>query len=131
MDIIFKTVGIAMVTLILCQFLGKQNKDIATLVGLAACCIVITGAGYYLESIVSFIRNLRITGNLNEEFIEILLKAVGIGLVCELASLICADAGNTALGKSIHIMASGAILWISLPLFTSLIDLINTILGEP
>jgi len=119
-----------MITLILYQFLGKQNKDIATLVGLSACCIVITGAGYYLESIVSFIRSLQIAGNLNEEFIEILLKAVGIGLVCELASLICTDAGNTALGKSIHIMATGAILWISLPLFTSLIDLINTILGE-
>jgi len=130
MNIIFKTIGIAMITLILYQFLGKQNKDIATLVGLSACCIVITGAGYYLESIVSFIRSLQIAGNLNEEFIEILLKAVGIGLVCELASLICTDAGNTALGKSIHIMATGAILWISLPLFTSLIDLINTILGE-
>ncbi len=130
MDIIFKTVGIAMVTLILCQFLEKQNKDIAILVGLAACCLVVSGAGYYLESILSFVRNLQVTGNLSEEFIDILLKAVGIGLVCELASLICADAGNSALGKSIHIMAAGAILWISLPLLSKLIELINTVLGE-
>ena len=130
MDIVFKTVGIAMVALILSQYIGKQNKDIAMLVGLATCCIVVTGAGYYLDSIVSFVKNLQIMANLNKEFIDILLKAVGIGLVCELASLICTDAGNAALGKSIHIMATGAILWISLPLLTSLIDLINTILGE-
>lgn len=130
MEIIFKTVGIAMIALILSQFIGKQNKDIAMLVGLATCCIVITGAGYYLGSILSFVRDLQITGNLNKDFIDILLKAVGIGLVCELASLICTDAGNSALGKAIHIMASGAILWISLPLLTNLIDLINNILGE-
>ena len=69
-------------------------------------------------------------GNLNSTFLSVLLKAVGIGLIAEIAALICADAGNAALGKTIHIMAVGAILWTALPLLSGLVDLIHQILGE-
>ena len=48
----------------------------------------------------------------------------------EITSLICTDAGNAALGKSVQILATCGILWLSIPLFTSLIDLLNKILGE-
>lgn len=130
MDTIFKTVGIAMVTVVLYLFLQKQNKDIAVLVSLAACCVIMAFAGFYLDAVISFISKLKVIGNLNSTFLEVLLKAVGIGLIAEIAALICADAGNSALGKTIHIMAVGAILWTALPLLSGLVDLINQILGE-
>lgn len=130
MDIILKTIGITMITVILCLFFGKQNKDISILLAMAACCIVFCAAGYYLESVLSFVNQLKVIGNLNGSFLEILLKAVGIGLICEVSALICADAGNSALGKTIHIVAAGAILWISLPLLSSLLELMDKILSE-
>lgn len=130
MDTIFKTVGIAMVTVVLYLFLQKQNKDIAVLVTLAACCMITAFAGFYLERVMSFITELKVVGSLNSAFLDVLLKAVGIGLIAEIAALICADSGNSALGKSIQIIAVAAILWIALPLLSGLIDLINQILGE-
>ncbi len=130
MDTIFKTVGIAMITVVLYLFLQKQNKDIAVLVSLAACCVIMAFAGFYLDAVISFISELKVIGNLNSTFLSVLLKAVGIGLIAEIAALICADAGNAALGKTIHIMAVGAILWTALPLLSGLVDLIHQILGE-
>lgn len=119
-----------MVTVVLYLFLQKQSKDIAVLVSLAACCVITAFAGTYLETVISFMSELKVIGNLNSTFLEALLKSVGIGLIAEIAALICTDAGNSALGKTIHILAISAILWTALPLLSGLIDLMNQILGE-
>ena len=129
MVIVFKIVGIAMTTVVLYLFLEKQNKAIAILVSLAACCAITAFAGQYLDAVLAFIQDLKDLGNLNEAFLRVLLKSVGIGLIAEIAALICADSGNAALGKTIHILAVGAILWIALPLLSELIELMNQILG--
>lgn len=130
MDVFFKAAAMAVVTVVLYLILSRQNKDIAVLLSIAACCAIITMAVSYLDPVFSFFEQLQSIGNLDSELLTILLKSVGIGLLSEIASLICADAGNSALGKAIHIMAVGVILWISLPLFSSLMDLISEILGK-
>ncbi len=130
MELIFKIVGIAMTAIVLYLFLEKQNRDLAVLVSLAACCTITVVAVSYLETVLDFIMDLSAIGNLNDSFLRALLKSVGIGLIAEIASLICADAGNAALGKTIQIAAVGAILWTALPLLSGLLDLMNQILGE-
>lgn len=130
MSIIYKSMGIAMVAVVLCLFVGKQNKDIAVLISIAACCIILFYAANYLEAVLAFVSDLTLVANLEESFLQILLKSVGIGLIAEITSLLCADAGNAALGKTVQIMAVCGILWTALPLFTSLIDLMSNIIGE-
>ena len=130
MSDIYKTVGIAMIAVILCLFVGKQNKDIAVLISIVACGIILLYAVGYLDGVLSFIDDLTVIANLDRAFLQILLKCVGIGLITEIASLLCSDAGNAALGKAVQIMSVCGILWTALPLFTSLIDLLSNILGE-
>ena len=130
MDIILKSFGIALVTVVICLFVNKQNKDVAILISIVACCGILLSAMQYLDNILLFVNDLKIIGNIDVSFLGILLKAVGIGLIAEITSLICTDAGNAALGKSVQILATCGILWLSIPLFTSLIDLLNKILGE-
>lgn len=60
----------------------------------------------------------------------ILLKAVGIGLVSEIAGLVCTDAGNGSLGKTLQMLGSAVILYLSLPIFTAMLELIREILRE-
>ena len=130
MSIIYKTVAIAVITIVLYLFIGKQSKDIATIISIASCCIILFFAMNYLESILSFIDNLAVTANIDRTFLQILLKCVGIGLLSEITALLCQDAGNAALGKTVHIMAVCGILWSALPLFSSLIELLSDILSE-
>ena len=47
-----------------------------------------------------------------------------------LAGLLCADAGESALGKALQILSNAAILWLSLPLFRQIIGLIGEVLAE-
>lgn len=130
MDYIFKTVGLAIITVVLCLFIGKQNKDIATVISMAACCLILLISLRYIQTILTFVEDLRLLGSMDATSLGILLKAVGIGLLAEIVSVICVDAGYAALGKTVQIAAVCGILWTSLPLFNALIDLLNRILGE-
>lgn len=127
---IFKVVGIAMTCVVLYLFLEKQNKDIAVLVSLAACCAVTVLAMSYLDTVLDFLWDLTRIGQLNNSFLKVLLKSVGIGLIGEISTLVCNDAGNSALGKTIQIVSVCIILWTAIPLLSELMNLINQILGE-
>jgi stage III sporulation protein AD len=127
---VFKIISGALVTVVLGLSLRQQGKDIALLLSIAACCMVVIAALDYLKPVVEFLENLQALTGVQENAFQILLKAVGIGLIAEIAGLICADSGNAALGKTIQILASGVLLWLALPLMNALLEIVQQILGE-
>jgi len=118
-----------LITVVLCLTLAKQGRDISLLLSVFVCCAVIAVALTYLKPVIDFIRRLQTLGQLDGDMMEILLKAVGIGLLAEITGLMCADAGNASLGKGLQILASCVILWISIPMLESLLELIDNLLG--
>lgn len=122
--------AVILIGLILSLVLGKQSRDMSLLLTLAVCVLVCLGALEFLEPVTELLRELRQLGGLDSQAVSILLKAAGIGLLSELAGLLCADAGESALGKAFQILSNAAILWLSLPLFRQIIDLIGEVLAE-
>lgn len=122
--------AVILIGLILSLVLGKQSRDMSLLLTLAVCVLVCLGALEFLEPVTELLRELRRLGGLDSQAVSILLKAAGIGLLSELAGLLCADAGESALGKALQILSNAAILWLSLPLFRQIIDLIGEVLAE-
>ena len=128
MDIFIKASAGMLVALICYLVLQKQGKDISTLLAIAICTLVAIAALNYITPLIELVDRLEQLGGLNSQMIQILLRSVGIGLIAEIASLICADAGNAAMGKTLQFLGSVVILWLSIPLFNQMIDLIKEIL---
>lgn len=128
MDVFIKAAAGVLIALVLYLVLAKQGKDFSLLLTVAVCSMVTVAAVNYLKPVIGFFDKLQTLGQLDSEMLGIILKAVGIGLLGEVTGLICADAGNAALGKTLQILASAVILWMSVPLFTSLIELVEEIL---
>lgn len=126
----FQICGIVLVAIILILALEQYEKRIAGLLGLLVCCMVLSAAARYMLPIVSFLWQLEETSGLDHNLVSIMLKAVGIALTSEVAAAISADTGNAALGKTIHLLSSATIIWLSLPLFSALLELIQKILGD-
>lgn len=122
--------AVILIGLILSLVLGKQSKDMSLLLTLAVCVLACLGALEFLEPVLELLRELRHLGGLDSEAVSILMKAAGIGLLSELAGLLCADAGESALGKVLQILSNAAILWLSLPLFRQIIGMIGEVLAE-
>lgn len=129
MDIFLKASAGVFIAVILCLSLAKQGKDLSLLLTVVVCCGVVTAAVTYLQPVIDFLKRLQTIGQLDSEIFQTLLKAVGIGLLAEIMSLICTDAGNASLGKTLQILATAVILWMSIPMLNALLELIDTILG--
>lgn len=130
MDVYLKAIAAALITVILCLVLSKRDKDMALLLTAAVCCMVAAAAVGFLSPVLAFLRNLQTLGQLDPQMFEILMKSVGIGLLAEIAGLLCADAGNAALGKSIQLLSAAVILWMAIPLLQGLLDILQSVLGE-
>ena len=128
MDTILKAIAGVLIALVVCVILAKQNKDFTILVTISVCCMLAVVAIGYLTPVIEFFSRLESLGGLNPDLISVILKAVGIALLGEITCNICADTGNGALGKTLQILASAVILWMSLPLFTRLIELVENLL---
>lgn len=128
MDIFYKTLGGAMIALLITLVMSGVGKDYSLLLGLLTCCMITAVALAYMEPIMSYFRQLEDLIPLDNGILGILLKITGIGIIGEIASLICNDSGNSALGKTLQLMTGVTILCMALPLLQMLMDLVAEIL---
>ena len=128
MELFMKATGAALIASILGLALSKQGKDMQILLVVAGCCMVAGVAATFLRPVIELLGELQELGNLNPELTGIVIKSAGIGLVSELACMICSDAGNASLGKSVQLLGSSVVLYLALPVFRALIELVQGIL---
>ena len=120
--------GMILLSVILILLLGR-NKDMGMLLSLTACAMAAALALRYLQPVLDFVSHIQSIGNLDSSIVESMLKIAGIGLIGEIGCLVCNDAGNSSLGKSVQLMTAAAILWLSVPLFTAMVELLQKVLG--
>ena len=121
--------AVVLVGVILALVVGRQSKDMSLLLTLAVCVLVFIAALSFLEPVTELLRELRRLGNLDSEAVSIALKCAGIGLLSELIGLVCADAGESAMGKALEVLSAAAVLWLSMPLIRELLTLIEGVLS--
>lgn len=117
-------------TVILTLLLGKQGAEMSVLISIACCCLVGMLAFGYLKDVIDFMQRLRSISKMDEGLIHVLLKVVGVGLIGEFSALICDDSGNAAQGKAVRLLTSAVIMWLSIPVLESLLDLLEKMLGK-
>lgn len=130
MELFLKAVAGVLVAVILILALDHLKKEFSVLLVIAVCCMIAGIASTFFAPILDLLRELNGIGQLQEDFLGILLKAAGVALVSEMTGMICTDAGNSSLGKTIQMLGNAVILYLSIPLFRNLLTLIQEILGE-
>lgn len=129
MTLFLQAAAAALLAVVLGLSLEKQGKDIAVLLVMAVCVMILTVTISCLKPVVDFLEGLQRIGDLNSSMVSTLFKIVGIGMISEIAAMVCGDAGRASLGKALQILAGAMILWLSIPIFTVLLELIQSILG--
>ena len=115
---IIQICGIALITSFCALGLKKYAPETAVL-------LVITGGAFIFLSVISRvsplieqINNLTSSG----EYAEILIKTLGICLVCEFVSDSCKEAGQGALASKVEFASRVTVIITALPLFRSILN---------
>ena len=128
MELYCKAAAAVLIALVLSQ--SVKEKDLSLLLVMTVSVMVGMLLISYLEPVLDFLENLRELGEIQGNMLEILLKILGIGIVTEITEMVCKDAGNTSMGHAMTLLGTAVILWLSLPIFKALIQMIERILGE-
>lgn len=130
MELLWKGIVICLITCVLIMFTSKQERDIALILALAGTVAVSAIMVSYLKPVIEFLGHLSELASLNADHLNVLIKASGVAIISEMASLICSDSGNSGLANAVKLLGSAVILWFSIPVFQSLVKLICTVLGD-
>ena len=127
MDLFWKAVA----GILVAAFFGLViGKDVSVLLSVAVCVMGATILSRYMEPVLDLIKQLTDMANITDKFLSILLKATAIGIVTEIAGLICTESGCTALGKMVKLLGYSTMLWISIPAFQALIEILTRLTGD-
>lgn len=128
MDMLLKLVGFAFCFILLISFVKEYRKEFALPVSVCAGVLFF----YYIlgetDGIFRKVREIAETVGVDILYMEIIFKIIGISYICEFASAVCRDSGQTAFSVKIDLAGKLLILSASLPIFTELIQVITKIL---
>ena len=129
MEIFWKAAAILLLTVILGTAIGKTEKDIAVVLAVTACCVVLLAAVPYLSEVTAFFWRLANSMSVPNPVPDTLLKISGVAVATELIGLISSDAGSSSLEKAMQLLGNTVILFLSVPLFETFLSVIQEMLG--
>ncbi len=121
---IIKIAIIGVVAAVLAVLLKKERAEFALLISLTAGIIILMSVAGYLGEVLEQIRHMAELAGLSASILKVLLKITAIGYITQFASELCKDAGQAAIGSKIEVGGKLLIMAASLPIFTSLLEVI-------
>lgn len=123
-----KIIGIGLISLIIVVILKQYKPEYAVYVSMAAGVLILAFSVEKLTGIISLLQTIANKTYINQKFLGIILKITGIAFVTEFAVSICSDAGEKAIANKIEIGSKVIIIAMSIPIITSLLELVIEIL---
>ncbi len=118
--------GAAIICAILSLVIKKHNGEIAFVLQICGCVIIILYALSEITQVTDKIRDMAESFSINTEYISVVLKALGICFIAEFAADCCKDSGCTALGNNILLCGKIMVLIAAMPMLN---DLLTVALG--
>ena len=125
---VIKIMGIGLLALVIIVILKQYKPEFAIYVSMIAGVLILVLAIQKLTGIINLLQSLANKTYINKSFLSILLKITGIAFITEFAVSICSDAGEKALASKIEIGSKVIIIAMSIPIITSLLELVIEIL---
>lgn len=127
MDIIM-IAGFCITACIICKVLEKNAGEIKVVLVLCTSCIIILKIIGEITDVTSAIRELFLQADMDEDYLTIIFKGLGICYITQLSCNCCRDCGESSIASQLELAGRIAMLVISLPLFKSLIGIIEALL---
>ena len=122
-------IGFAVIAAVLATLLRQHRPEFGVIV------TVLAGAGVLIMVVSALLPALGLMRDLGEEakidpgYIAVLLKALGICYITQLACDACRDAEETALASKVELAGKAAIVILALPLFTQVLEIVRTLIS--
>ena len=119
---------LALTAALLTLTLKKHSPELSLALSLCACVLGILVLIDWFTPLLRLAKSLEERADLGESLTAPLWKCLGIGLLTEVSSALCTDAGQAALAKLVELGGSVLCLVVSLPLLQAVLALIEELI---
>lgn len=126
---VLKLCGFGLLAVMLCVIVRQLKPESAVFVNIAAGAMILAAAVKTLSPSVRAISELASSAGISGEFAEVLIKALAISYITALSADVARDAGEAALGAKLELAGRASIAALSLPVFTSLAQIVNSLIA--
>ncbi len=128
MDTLLKICAIGIAALIIISIVKTYKPEFTVEVTLCAGMILLYFIIDSLKYGFGFIADIYEDLSYGKEYFPIILKVLGIAYITEFAAAICQDAGEKSIASKVELAGKIAIFFAAIPVFTSLLDLLNSLI---
>ena len=125
-----KISAIAIISSIIALQFKSKNGEIAIVLSLSAAVIIAALSFGKITDIFSSINQIYSINGINFSYLKIMIKCLGISLICQFSSNICDDSGFSALSAQVILIGKIFIIIISLPIINEILNMIIKILEQ-
>ena len=128
MDTALRLTALSLTAAVLALVVKKQSPELALALNLCACAL---GAALLFQGfrpVLELARSLAKRAELDGTLTAPVWKCLGMGLLTEVASAVCADAGQSALAKLVELGGGILCVVVSLPLLQAVLALIEALI---
>lgn len=128
MEDIIKIIAVGLIAVIIVIIIKQYKPEFAIYISIITGAIILYMIFGKLQGIINLLQNIGSKAGVNSQFLSLLLKITGIAFLAEFAINICKDAGEGAIASKIEIGSKVIIVSMSIPIISSLLDVILKLL---
>lgn len=123
MDIV-QIVGLGFVVTLLILIVKQERPEIALQLSLALTAIIFLMMLAKINVVLNLFRDLAERANINQLYLNTILKIIGIAYITEFGAQVCKDAGEGAVASKIEFAGKVMVMVLAIPIITLVIDTI-------
>lgn len=120
--------GFCIFATIICKGIEQNSREIKLVAVLAVLGIIVFQSLSFFSGLIGTFKELFDQAEIDNMYLEIIFKCLGICYIVQLASDYCKDCGENSISTQVQFAGRLALLSISLPLFNALIEIVKTLL---
>ncbi len=125
---IIQIIGLGSVVTILILVIRQQRPELALLLSLGLSVIIFLLVVGKISLILDLFRGLAERANINQLYLNTVLKIIGIAYISEFGAQVCRDAGEGAVAGKIEFAGKILILVLAIPIIAVVLDTITKLL---
>lgn len=128
MEDIIKVIAVGLIAVIIIIIIKQYKPEFSIYISLITGAIILYMIFGKLQGIINLLQIISNRAGINTQFLALLLKITGIAFLAEFAINVCRDAGEAAIASKIEIGSKVIIVSMSIPIVSSLLDVILKLL---
>jgi len=130
MDALAKAAGIAVAGMVCAVLLRKETPELGMVLGMVVAVGLLIAGMDVFSAVLDFMKGIARMAGLSDDIVLPVVKTAGIAILTKITADICRDAKESAIASGVEIVGAAAGLYVILPLFQGLVDLMTGLLCE-